>query len=125
MLVQFSDSLGLSEQVFVQLDPGLPDRQTAVVRVGSNASSLLILNTAAPQGRFLSPFLLYSLHTHGCVAAHSSNPNIKFFRRLTKFGLSSEILRQFYGFTVESILTAWSGNRTALNWKAPAGDSLD
>ena len=48
-----------------------------VVRVGSNTSATLILNTGAPQGCVLSP-LLYSLFTHDCVAMHASNSIIKF-----------------------------------------------
>ncbi len=59
----------------MQLVPGLPNRQ--VVRVGSNISSPLTLNTGAPQGCVLSP-LLYSLYTHDCVATHSSNIIVKF-----------------------------------------------
>ena len=48
-----------------------------VVRVGNNTSATLILNTGAPQGCVLSPFL-YSLLTHDCTARHDSNPIIKF-----------------------------------------------
>jgi hypothetical protein len=48
-----------------------------VVRVGSNISAMLILNTGAPQGCVLSP-LLYSLFTHVCMARHDSNTIIKF-----------------------------------------------
>ena len=47
-----------------------------VVRVGSNTSATLILNTGAPQGCVLSP-LLYSPFTHDCMARHDSN-TIKF-----------------------------------------------
>jgi hypothetical protein len=47
-----------------------------VVRVGSNTSATLILNTGAPQGCVLSP-LLYSLFTHDCTARHDSNTIIK------------------------------------------------
>jgi hypothetical protein len=46
-----------------------------VVRVGNNASALLILNTGAPQGWVLSP-LLYSLFTHDCVAKHDPTPSL-------------------------------------------------
>ena len=48
-----------------------------VVRVGSNTSETLILNTGAPQGCVLSPHL-YSLFTHDCVAKRNSNTIIKF-----------------------------------------------
>ena len=48
-----------------------------VVRVGSNTSATLILNTGAPQGCVLSP-LLYSLFIHDCMARHDSNTIIKF-----------------------------------------------
>ena len=48
-----------------------------VVRVGNNTSSMLILNTGAPQGCVLSP-LLHSLFTHDCMARHDSNTIIKF-----------------------------------------------
>ena len=43
---------------------GLPQ----VVRVGSNTSATLILNTGAPQVCVLSP-LLYFLFTHDCMAS--------------------------------------------------------
>ena len=48
-----------------------------VVRVGNNTSTTLILNTGAPQGCVLIPFL-YSLFTHVCTAMHDSNTIIKF-----------------------------------------------
>ena len=48
-----------------------------VVRVGNKTSATLILNTGAPQGCVLSPFL-YSLFTHDCMARHKSNTIIKF-----------------------------------------------
>jgi hypothetical protein len=38
-----------------------------LLRAGNNTSTTLILNTGAPQGCVLSPFL-YSLFTHDCVA---------------------------------------------------------
>ena len=43
-----------------------------MVKVGNNISTLLTLNTVAPQGCALSP-LLYSLFTHNSVAMHASN----------------------------------------------------
>ena len=51
--------------------------RSQVVRVGDNTSATLILNTGAPQGCVLSPFL-YSLFTHDCMARQDSNTIIKF-----------------------------------------------
>ena len=51
----------------------LKGRHPQVVMVGNNTSTLLILNTGAPQGCVLSP-LLYSLFTHD----QASNTMIKF-----------------------------------------------
>jgi hypothetical protein len=48
-----------------------------MVRVGSNTSVTLILNTGAPQGCVLCP-LLYSLFTHDCTAKHDSNTIMRF-----------------------------------------------
>ena len=57
-----------------------------VVKVENNISTLLILNTGAPQGCGLSP-LVYSLFTHNCVAMHASNSIIKFADDTTVVGL--------------------------------------
>ena len=43
-----------------------------VVRVGSNTSAMVILNTGAPQQCVLSP-LLYFLFTQDCTARYNSN----------------------------------------------------
>jgi hypothetical protein len=56
-----------------------------VVKVGNNISTLLILNTGAPQGYVLNP-LLYSLFPHDCVALHASNSIIKFADDTTVVG---------------------------------------
>jgi hypothetical protein len=48
-----------------------------VVRVGNNTSTMLILNTEAPQACVLRP-LLYSLFTHDYMARHDSNTIITF-----------------------------------------------
>ena len=60
-----------------------------VVRVGSNTSATLILNSEAPQGCELSP-LLYSLFTHDCTAEHNSNTIIKFADDTTVAGLITD-----------------------------------
>ena len=57
-----------------------------MVKVGNNISTSLTLNTGAPQGCVLSPFL-YSLFTHDCVAMHASNSIIKFADDTTVVGL--------------------------------------
>ena len=60
-----------------------------VVRVGSNTSATLILNTGAPQGCVLSP-LLYSLFTHDCIARHDYNTIMKFADNTTVVGLITD-----------------------------------
>ena len=60
-----------------------------VVRVGSNTSAMLILNTGAPQGCMLIP-LLYSLFTHDYMARHNSNTIIKFSNDTTVVGLITD-----------------------------------
>uniref|UniRef100_A0A8K9WXB8 Reverse transcriptase domain-containing protein n=1 Tax=Oncorhynchus mykiss TaxID=8022 RepID=A0A8K9WXB8_ONCMY len=60
-----------------------------LVRVGSNTSAMLILNTGAPQRCVLSP-LLYSLFTHDCIARHDSKTIIKFADDTTVVGLITD-----------------------------------
>jgi hypothetical protein len=57
-----------------------------VVRVVSNTSATLILNTGAPKGCVLCP-LLYSLFTHDCMARYDSNTLIKFADDASVVGL--------------------------------------
>jgi hypothetical protein len=59
------------------------------VRVGSNTSATLILNTGSPQGYVLSP-LLYSRFTLDCMARHDSNTIIKFADDTTVVGLIND-----------------------------------
>ena len=60
-----------------------------VVRVGSNTSATMRLNTGGPQGFVLSP-LLYSLFTHDCLARHDSNTIINFANDTTVVGLITD-----------------------------------
>ena len=60
-----------------------------MVRVGSNTSATMILNTGAPQGCVPSP-LLYSLFTHDCMARHDSNTIIKFADDTTVVGMITD-----------------------------------
>jgi len=59
------------------------------VRVDSNISSPLTLNTGDPQGCVLIP-LLYSLYTHDGVAMHSSNVIVTFADDTTEEGLITD-----------------------------------
>ncbi|KAL0154639.1 hypothetical protein M9458_048902 [Cirrhinus mrigala] len=85
-----------------------------VVRVGSNTSSTIILNTGAPQGCVLSP-LLFTLLTHDCTPSHSSNLFIKFADDTTVVGLISKRDETDYRSEV-SRLAAWCrDNNLSLN----------
>ena len=80
-------TLGLNTSLCNWIRDFLPGR-LQVVRVGTNTSATLILNTGAPQGCVLSP-LLYSLFTHDCVAKYNSN-TIKFSDDTTVIGLITD-----------------------------------
>ncbi|KAI3358374.1 hypothetical protein L3Q82_014809 [Scortum barcoo] len=76
----------------VRLQKGQPPQSTRTwqyPRPGSNTSSLLILNTGAPQGCVFSP-LLYSLYTYDCAAKQSSNVIFKFADDTTILGLITD-----------------------------------
>uniref|UniRef100_A0AAZ3QEV2 Reverse transcriptase domain-containing protein n=1 Tax=Oncorhynchus tshawytscha TaxID=74940 RepID=A0AAZ3QEV2_ONCTS len=79
-----------------------------VVRVGSNSSATLILNTGAPQGCVLSP-LLYSLFTHDCMARHDSYTIIKFADDTTVVGLITDNDETAYREEVRD-LAGWCQN---------------
>ncbi len=86
-----------------------------VVRIGSNISSPLILNTGAPQGCVLSPFL-YSLYTHDCVATHSSNIIIiKFADDTTVVGLITDDDESAYREQVHTLTNRCNNNNLSLN----------
>ncbi len=80
----------------------------------NNTSSPLTLNTGAPQGCVLSPFL-YSLYTHDCAATHSSNAIVKFADDTTVIGLITDNDETAYRAEV-STLTKWcQENHLSLN----------
>ncbi len=85
-----------------------------MVRVGSNISSPLTLNTGAPQGCVLSP-LLYSLYTHDCVATHSSNVIIKFADDTTVVGLITDNDESAYREEVHTLTNWCHNNNLSLN----------
>uniref|UniRef100_A0A4W5KKS1 Reverse transcriptase domain-containing protein n=1 Tax=Hucho hucho TaxID=62062 RepID=A0A4W5KKS1_9TELE len=85
-----------------------------VVRVGSNTSATLILNTGAPQGCVLSP-LLYSLFTHDCMARHDSNTIIKFADDTTVVGLITNNDETAYREEVRDLALWCQDNNLSLN----------
>ncbi len=103
-LVAKLQTLGLNRSLCSWILDFLTGR-SQVVRMGNNTSSPLILNTGAPQGCVLSP-LLYSLYTHDCTAAHSSNVIVKFADDTTVIGLITDNDETAYREEV-STLTKW------------------
>uniref|UniRef100_A0A8C7Q6V0 Reverse transcriptase domain-containing protein n=1 Tax=Oncorhynchus mykiss TaxID=8022 RepID=A0A8C7Q6V0_ONCMY len=85
-----------------------------VVRVGSNTSASLILNTRAPQECVLSP-LLYSLFTHDCMARHDSNTIIKFADDTTVVGLITDNDETSYREEVRDLAGWCQNNSLSLN----------
>ncbi len=71
-------------------------------------------------GVHITEDLTWSAHTDAVLK--KAHQRLFFLRRLRKFGTSPSILRSFYTWTVESILTgcitAWFGNSTAGNRRA-------
>ncbi|KAL0148027.1 hypothetical protein M9458_056642 [Cirrhinus mrigala] len=85
-----------------------------VVRVGSNTSSTIILNTGAPQGCVLSP-LLFTLLTHNCTPSHSSNLFVKFADDTTVVGLISKRDETDYRSEVSRLAAWYRDNNLSLN----------
>ncbi|KAK2905571.1 hypothetical protein Q8A73_009516 [Channa argus] len=84
------------------------------VRVGSNTSSTITLNTGAPQGCVLSP-LLFTLLTHDCTPSHNSNLFIKFADDTTVVGLISNNDETNYRIEVRCLAGWCSDNNLSLN----------
>ncbi|KAL0149686.1 hypothetical protein M9458_054969 [Cirrhinus mrigala] len=119
-LTQKLVQLGLNTSLCNWLLDFLTGRPQAV-RVGSNTSSTIILNTGAPQGCVLSP-LLFTLLTHDCTPSHSSNLFIKFADDTTVVGLikSSQVnqRRQRQGTKTPSVT---NGEKNLGRNQAPSG----
>ncbi|KAI3369607.1 hypothetical protein L3Q82_025325, partial [Scortum barcoo] len=84
------------------------------VKSGHNCSSTITLNTGAPQGCVLSPFL-YSLFTHDCRPMYGSNSITKFADDITVIGLISDNDESHYRAEVEHLATWCADNNLLLN----------
>uniref|UniRef100_A0AAZ3RDD3 Reverse transcriptase domain-containing protein n=1 Tax=Oncorhynchus tshawytscha TaxID=74940 RepID=A0AAZ3RDD3_ONCTS len=85
-----------------------------VVRIDNNTSSMLILNTGAPQGCVLSP-IRYSLFSHDCTARYDSNTITKFSDDTTVVGLITDNDKTAYREEVR-VLAVWcQDNNLSLN----------
>ncbi len=105
--------LGLNTSLCNWLLDFLTGRPQAV-RVGSNTSSTITLNTGAPQGCVLSP-LLFTLLTHDCTPSHNSNLFIKFADDTTVVGLISNRDETNYRSEVSRLARWCSDNNLSLN----------
>ncbi len=106
--------LGLNTSLCNWLLDFLTGRPQAV-RVGSNTSSTITLNTGAPpQGCVLSP-LLFTLLTHDCTPSNNSNLFIKFADDKTVVGLISNRDETNYRSEVSHLAGWCSDNNLSLN----------
>ncbi|KAL0159464.1 hypothetical protein M9458_043189, partial [Cirrhinus mrigala] len=112
-LTQKLVQLGLNTSLCNWLLDFLTGRPQAV-RVGSNTSSTITLNTGAPQGCVLSP-LLFTLLTHDCTPSHSSNLFIKFADDTTVVGLISKSDETDYRSEVSRLAVWCRDNNLSLN----------
>uniref|UniRef100_A0A672HXF0 Reverse transcriptase domain-containing protein n=1 Tax=Salarias fasciatus TaxID=181472 RepID=A0A672HXF0_SALFA len=112
-LIYKLDRLGLNTTLCNWLLDFLTGRPQAV-RVGSNTSGTIILNTGAPQGCVLSP-LLFTLLTHDCTPSSSSNLFIKFADDTTVVGLINNDDETTYRSEVSRLATWCQDNNLHLN----------
>ncbi len=112
-LVVKIQALGLNNSLCSWILDYLTGRRQEV-RVGSNISSPLTLNTGDLQGCVLSP-LLYSLYMHDCVATHSSNVIIKFADDTTVVGLITNDDESAYREEVHTLTNWCHNNNLSLN----------
>ena len=75
---------------------------------------MIILNTGAPQGCFLSP-LLYSLYIYDCVAKFPSNSIFKFADDTTVVGWISNDDETEYRNEIENLVNWCGNNNLSLN----------
>ncbi|KAM7374814.1 hypothetical protein PAMP_007451 [Pampus punctatissimus] len=112
-LIQKLDNLGLNVSLRNWLLDFLTGRPQ-VVRVGSNASNTITLNTGAPQGCVLSP-LLFTLLTHDCSPTHNTNLFVKFADDTTVVGLINKNDESNYRDEVSQLAKWCRDNNLSLN----------
>ncbi|MCJ8742393.1 hypothetical protein PDJAM_G00081580 [Pangasius djambal] len=103
--------LGISPSLCIWIMDFLTNRPQNV-RSGHNCSTTITVNTGAPEGCVLSPFL-YSLFTHDCKPVYGSNSIIKFADDTTVIGLISDNNESDYRAEVEH-LAAWCADNNLL-----------
>lgn len=112
-LVTKLKDLGLNIQLCMWIFDFLTGRPQ-VVWVGGHTSSILILDSRAPQGCVLSP-LLYSLYAYDCIAIFNSNTTIKFADDTAVAGLITDNSEKTYLREVEDLTCCCQDNKLLLN----------
>ena len=100
--------LGLGTSLFCNWILNFLTHRPQSVRIGTNTSSTIILNTSAPQGCVLSP-RLYSLYTYDCAAKFPSNSIFKFDDDTTVVGRISN------NDEIENLVNWFGNNNLSLN----------